>query len=278
MKKTSVLGIGWDVGGWMGKKQGVAAVRLGADGLHWVGRPTAFQLSRRDRLTPEDLLRRAGVDQVLPDERIVVAIDAPLGFPSSFCRFVSGWPFGDKEHLPSLGRPHREIDNELAYRETDRHIHEQFRIVQDDVVTKTAKKPLSATFDKLGNNATVAISHVRSWREEHGFVVRPMDAYAEGQNRTVIETYPALVKERRSEARGERVQAWFRDRMGDIPEGMTEPSDEFDAAICAVLAACYGADSAGLPWLVGPEDVGISDETVRGEGWIYYLKRPGGSP
>ena len=41
-----------------------------------------------------------------------------------------------------------ELDNPLAYRETDRHIYRTF-----------LKRPLSGSFDKLGNNATVAMVH-----------------------------------------------------------------------------------------------------------------------
>lgn len=60
--------------------------------------------------------------------------------------------------------------------------------------------------------------------------------------------------------------------MGEIPEGVKEPSDEFDAAICAVLGASYAARGSGLPRLVEPESVVPLEavETAKREGWIYY--------
>lgn len=37
-----IIGIGWDVGGWMGDKQGLAVVQwdLGSDKLVWLGKPS----------------------------------------------------------------------------------------------------------------------------------------------------------------------------------------------------------------------------------------------
>lgn len=257
----------------MGTRQGVAVVQVHpGSGVEWLGRPTAFQMPLGRLLAPADLLDHAGVSpDVLDDHQVVIAVDAPLGFPVNLCRFLTGWPYGATDSTVSVSRPEREIDNPLAYRETDRHIHERFRLVHNGVVTRQPKKPLSPTFDKLGNNATVAIAHVRTWREHHGFVVRPMDDPGGHHPRIVIEVYPALVKEKRTGARGERVQSWFKDLMGEIPGGVEEPSDEFDAAICAVLGASYAARGSGLPRLVEPESVMPQGavETVKREGWIY---------
>lgn len=88
---------------------------------------------------------------------LVVAIDAPLGFPRAFVRFLSG------DEPAEILCPDREIESLLAYREKDRHVYGVF-----------GKKPLSAAFDKLGNNATVAMAHVRRWQENHGFSVPPL--------------------------------------------------------------------------------------------------------
>lgn len=270
-----VLGIGWDVGGWMGKKQGVAVARWEPDngGIEWLGTPTSFKLPKGGLPGSKVLLPGANLDTGLLDEHhVIIAIDAPLGFPVAFAEFLAGWPFGETSAPGPAVPPDREIDNRLAYRETDRHIYDTFRVVNDGKPTKTGKKPLSATFDKLGNNATVAISHIRSWRAQHGFLVHPMDAAADG-DRSVIEVYPALVKEKREGKKGESAQRWFRDLMGKIPEGVAEGTDEFDAAICATLAVCFAAQGrGGLPKILGPEDVdGLDLAAVRREGWIYYL-------
>ena len=274
MNDKPVLGIGWDVGGWMGKKQGVAVAqwRPGTGGVQWLGTPTSFKLPAERLITPSDLLGYAGLAVGLLDGHIVVvAIDAPLGFPADFSQFLSGWPFAAGRLSVAAGRPEREIDNRLAYRATDRHIHDTFRVVRDGVVGTAAKKPLSATFDKLGNNGTVAISHVRMWREHHGFVVRPMDE-SDGGDRHVIEVYPALLKEKRHGLRGQRVQERFQHLLADLDAGVLEGTDAHDAAICAALAVCLAVDGrGGLPKLVGPSGLdGVDLATVKREGWIYY--------
>jgi hypothetical protein len=258
-----MIGIGWDVGGWLGNHQAVAMVRVGDDGsVKWLGRPTRFRLNAlRGVLTPKGLIDLVGGDPALLElERVVVAIDAPLGFPAAFCDFVAGWPFGSDTQVPDSQARDKEIDNPLAYRATDQHVEARFQ-----------KKPISAPFDKLGNCATVAMAHVRSWRTEHGFKVLPMDAQGE---REIIEVYPALVKANLTGGKGTGVADWFKRWMG-TPPAANEPSDELDAAICARIAACRGG-GADLPWLVSPHDVvGAADvKRVMKEGWIFYPQEP----
>ena len=75
-----------------------------------------------------------------------------------------------------------EIDNPLAYRETDRHVYRAF-----------GKKPLSGSFDKLGNNATVAMVYTRRLSATGQLRVMPFDEPLIGIP-TAIEVYPALLK------------------------------------------------------------------------------------
>jgi hypothetical protein len=81
---ANVLGIGWDVGGWIGRKQGVAVATFGRDGLQWRGQPRAFRL--KDLGSPRwsllDLIRLAWPDvsyDILDNHCVALAIDAPLG-------------------------------------------------------------------------------------------------------------------------------------------------------------------------------------------------------
>ena len=68
---------------------------------------------------------------------------APLAFTELLAR----------RSTPLIHPMDAELDNPLAYRETDRHIYRTF-----------LKKPLSGSFHKLGNNATVAMVHInRYW-------------------------------------------------------------------------------------------------------------------
>lgn len=290
-RSAAVLGIGWDVGGWMGSRQGVAVARLdtGSDKLSWVGRPATFALPRDRPSSPEWLLETAEIQRatdLLQTHRVVIAIDAPLGFPRNFCELLAGRPSCTGER-GATWRPDTELENRLAYRATDRHVGHM------------ARKPLSASFDRIGNCASVAMLHLRAWREEQGAVVRPMDS-GPGVIE-VIEVYPALVKgvpvarapQSDGDLRGrERVNRALHPEFGAVLRRMEYPSegvfserrmeslgrdepDAFDACICAVHALCFAANGAAmLPRLVGPEDVPEvrerDRELVGTEGWIYY--------
>ena len=139
-----VLGVGWDVGGWMGRKQAAAAFIVEGVQRRWVGVPRTFTIRDLDTGSGEALIRLAWDDapaDVLTRFRVIIAIDAPLGFPIRFRELVGG-------ARPPMSYPGSEIQNPFAYRRTEQHIHDAFE-----------KKALSAPFDKLGNNATVALHH-----------------------------------------------------------------------------------------------------------------------
>lgn len=244
---TRTIGIGWDVGGWMGKANAFAAAEVSSDGgVLWIGNPFCRRVPREGGFLLPDLMSALGLGEHTLDDadaRIVVAVDAPLGFPSALRALVCG------DRVAPHGPP-RYIDSPLGFRETERHVHRTFGWL-----------PLSAPFDKLGNNATVAITHVGDWRHRHGFSVLPFDGDRHAR-RQIIEVYPALVKQRRSQ----RVVDPFSQYLGGAIEG--DPHQR-DARICALLALAFAADGSGtaLPRLKHPpKDSG----DVFQEGWIYY--------
>ena len=90
----------------------------------------------------DKIISAVGADQIVnlrSTPKLAVAIDAPLAFPNKFRNLLSG-----KALVQTV--PVTEIENRLAYRDCERWVEKQF-----------GKKPLSATFDKLGNNASLAI-------------------------------------------------------------------------------------------------------------------------
>ena len=238
-----VIGLGWDVGGWLGRKQGAAAVAWSAErGIWWLGQPTAFRLGGAEdsALTPERLAAHVGLS-LNGAERVIVGIDAPLGFSTAYVQLVAGG-------AGRLHRPSRDIDDRLAFRESERFVHATF-----------AKKPMSAPHNMLGANATVAISHARAWRDL-GYAMLPFDGTH--ADRACIEVYPAL--EKRGGLLDER---WT--RLGlCIPQSAKPGSDAFDASICALIALAFGTHGeAGLPRGCGPTDAYA--DVARREGWIY---------
>jgi hypothetical protein len=258
----TVLGIGWDVGGWMGHGQAVAAVEWGDVSPRWLGSPASFSMAElKEKWGIHDLVSRAWSEapsDLLSHREVVLAIDAPLGFPIAFVDLLARKPI-------ALVSPKKEIDNPLAYRETDRHIHSKF-----------GKKPLSATFDRIGNTATVAMVHTRRLSEMQQLRVPPFEERAKGIA-TAIEVYPALLKENRPRGASKLNPATRRKEPVRIlenvrhlmPNQIKDGTHQSDACLCALLALAYGYDGRikSLPRLQGPT---TASSAVQYEGWIFY--------
>jgi len=211
--------------------------------LSWLGEPTELEIPSGSIFSLDEVVSEVGekISIDLERDRVTVGVDAPLGFPEGFTDFLCC----KRDHFT---RPKKEIYNELAYRETDRFIYEEFD-----------KKPLSAVFDRLGTNCTVALVHVRRWINQYGFTHQPSDE--DGHN-NIYEVYPALVKKRGSST----AQPEFAELL---PKKVTPGTDAYDAALCSIMA--LGAESGdaipAVPKLVGPSE---NNEHRREEGWIYH--------
>lgn len=243
MKK--ILGIGWDVGGWMGRKHAFAALMMREDGYwEWLCCHEGISLKEQGFLTFRDLLQRVQAE-AYEESRIVLAMDAPLGFPRAFIQMVNGMQI-------DMPYPEQEILNPLAYRETDRYIYEMFK-----------KKPLSATFDKLGTVAALAIIQARFLIEEGKFSLQPNFEVVEGK-RSIIEVYPALLKQKKLP-----LQPWFYEMLPSL-SGRGE--DARDAILASVYAVAYGSQGlfGPFPSLQGPC---TNDPVYQEEGWIYHFPR-----
>ncbi|ADH98803.1 DUF429 domain-containing protein [Salisediminibacterium selenitireducens] len=243
-----VIGIGWDVGGWMGSNHGLAVCEWIAseNSVFWHGSQVGTSLPTDRLMGIGDILAATDSGLSLTEtDRVTLGIDAPLGYPVAFQKLLH------EEAHEAVTRPEREIDNPYAYRLTDRLIHRRFM-----------KKPLSASFDRIGNNATVALSHAAEWREE-GFKRMPHEETAYGNSlRQLIEVYPALVKTGRFKEATEP----FRSVMPPLLEVGT---DVYDAAICALYALAFSIpEPSRLLKLERPSERDMT--LARTEGWIYH--------
>jgi hypothetical protein len=242
-----LLGLGWDVGGWMGNNHGfsLAGIVIKDNTIHWPGEPVELEIPRGSSFNLKKIVSEitGNKDFEVDPDRLIIGVDAPLGFPQEFKNFLV---HGESNY----NCPEKEIYNELAYRETDRHIYE-----------KLGKKPLSATFDRLGTNATVAITHVRKWSQKYGFNREPSSG--ERNKGNVIEVYPGLLKpDKHSPAYPplSKLLSW------DFEPG----THYYDAALCSTMALAYKAsnDFSFLPPMVGPPQL---TDRIREEGWIYHF-------
>jgi hypothetical protein len=178
---------------------------------------------------------------------LIVAVDAPLGYPTAFREFVSNSSsrlatWSDKNN-PSG----RFIDNPLAFRLTDREIATLF----------PGKSPLSVSFDKLGNPASVAIRYTRHWANGESPIVQKNKPVARGLPH-IIEVYPALAKTTASRKAPARPP--YSAVMGECLPG----SHLYDARLSAVIALGLAlGDDVSLPTIE-------PTESQEGEGAIWY--------
>jgi len=247
-ERGEIYALGWDVRGWRSRDQATAVARLvpGTEEVEWIGVSSPFQFQADTQPGVSDLLRPAVGDRaeacIRDAHTFVVAIDALLSFPDELTRLLN-----NDDAMSTV--PSMEIDNPFAYRYCERWVHETF-----------GRKPLSATFDKLGNNATLAIAISQSLERE-GFTCIPQSGT--DAPRSVIEVYPALVKQP-----GNGPQEAFPQIARHLPRGLEIGSDPYDAAICAIVGLAFSGehDRLGLePVIQPPDDLDV------GEGWIYTV-------
>ncbi|MBR7631543.1 MULTISPECIES: DUF429 domain-containing protein [Aeromonas] len=249
MEHMDAIGIGWDVRGWQGNAQAVAVVGWQAreQRLHWFGVSPLFRLSSRVAPDLDALLRPALQDemnlmQVLACPQLALGIDAPLAFPRALGDLLAG-------RATECAVPQREIDNPYAYRDCERWLHQQY-----------GKKPLSATFDRLGNNATLALAILPRLADLQLVPRQQPEA-----DRAVLEVYPALAKV------GGKASAVRAELQPHLPAELVTGTDRYDAAICALMALQYAAKGSVslLPTLIQPPaDMALD------EGWVYHFARP----
>jgi len=246
---TEVVAVGWDVGGWHGTGNAVVVMR-------WDG-ARVQRLGEGCRVLPAGVptldafvaafCGAEAVAALRTAARVVVGIDAPLGYPLAFRAFVASPATAGVEVEPFAAF----LDNPLAFRATDRAIAARF----------PRKAPLSASFDKLGNPATVAMRHAWAWTAGRGPLARAEDRPTQGAP-AVIEVYPALAKA--EPRRAADAAPRYRPLLDGLPPG----SHLYDAALAAVLALGWAAgDDERLPRMA-------VTESEPGEGAIWYPAHP----
>ena len=241
----TLYALGWDVGGWMGKNNSFVLLECNRKNnkLNWYYNADNYQLDEGELFELETIFNNLVNKPLLEDVDLVLGIDAPLTFPKKFINFLND----EKKYIT---KPELEIFNPLAFRATDRYIYRQY-----------GKKPLSATFDRLGNNATVAMSHIRYWQEKLDIEVNNLQFNKKSVN--VIETYPALLKPGKYKKAFPKIHKL-------IPEQINKGTDNYDAALCALMALQFGFNNNydGLPSLVYPPQ---KKQIYKDEGWIYHF-------
>lgn len=238
MSKTNY--IGWDVGGWACSKSSKscdAFVVLDKQGKP-IGNPARESLkdilndSKDTKEFLEEIYKLCNLEY--ENQKVVLAIDTPLGYSMSFINLISN-------HTPSDEKFEAYRDNTYLFRKTEQHLFNE-KILNNK---SKAVKPLSAVNDMIGAQSTKGI-HVIS-KYANNFI--STGVWSSDENKlTIIETYPSV------------------NREIPIPvDFVIESGDIEDAFICAWIAFKFynNRDELRDPL----------DDIPEKEGWIWYLKK-----
>lgn len=253
---AQLVSIGFDCGGWQGKKNAFSALVCDNERLCWKP-PIALEIPNDPGyFSFDELTKLLGLPKN-PDE-IVIAVDAPLGIPKDFVPFFEG-------RIP-MKKPTSGIENSIAYRFTDQHIKKESGI-----------KPLSI-LDKMGINMTVARAHINQWNNNGFKIVAQNDLISK---RKIIEVYPGTIRRCSSEAKIQikniltklEDESILRDYGYYMGVSRIKKTDELDSAICAILGMAYLVkDNPEIPSLETfiPDEYRNNNDYIK-EGWIYHL-------
>lgn len=199
----------------------------------------------------------------------VVAVDAPLGWPTALAEALPGHAAGDP--LPSSA---------------DRLFH---RATADVVRQVTGKRPLEVGANLIARTAAFALGVAAAVRERTGEPLPLLHAPGPpaGGGAGLIEVYPAATllcrgldvrgykapgrsAEAKRAARRALLEALAREAEWPADAGpLTDSDDALDAAVCVLAAADFLAGRVVRP----PAEV--SPKTLRREGWIWFGPPPG---
>jgi len=180
MSETSLLAVGWDVGAWHCDRptgsQDALAVKDGAKrdvGNPWRGNMSSvLKNAETSSAFIYEIRRLCEVPAGLSPDKVVVAIDAPLGFPVAVVSLLTEKPLQDFTG--------ESAENPYLFRETERLLASQ------------GKRPLSAIQDQIGSQSTKAIFARRKFAPQQ----RGIGVWSDGGLLNVIETYPGGVRHR----------------------------------------------------------------------------------
>lgn len=250
----STLCLGWDVGGWhsdhnANSRDAIVILNGNAELVGMIDKNGKGGLAQRFReVSPAEehywskICAGSGAeDALLSADRLVVAIDTPLGFSKEFIDLIAN---GNVSSIPQTSAEHPYL-----FRATERHL------------ARNGSAPLSPIKDMIGSQATKGI-HVRLgqtpkvlspgvWQGQHGH-----------QTITIIEAYPTVARKCADVMnRFSTLVAQAADRPSSTSQTFgLDVNDLTDAAMCAIIAWMFAFT---------PGELAHPEEGVGEEGWIF---------
>jgi predicted nuclease with RNAse H fold len=209
--------LGWDVGGWNCDRNrnsrdalavlGVSGSRIGET---WRGNlRSSINESGSTHVFLKSCLMHCGVNFDPSEDRVTVAIDAPLAFPVAFAELLAGGVVGRE-----LGKS---AENPYLFRFTERRL------------SREGVTPLSAVKDMIGSQATKAMHVVSRFFPCH----QETGVWSDGFGNVAIETYPSLCRFRAPD-------------LFASADGKEAHDDVRDAMVCAVVARTFSLSRSRL--------------------------------
>ena len=192
----------------------------------------------------------------LPGQSVLIALDAPLGWPIPLREALEGH---------SAGNPVENCPNAMFRRETDRHIRQY-----------VGKQPLDVGADRIARTAHAALKGLNGLRASIDSPIRLAWNASDLTGISVIEVYPAATLKaygmhyegfkKKSDPSHRRVREEIIrgipeiELSGDARSVALDNSDGLDAVVCILAATDFVRGEAMKP---------VRPEVAHREGWIW---------
>jgi len=221
---------------------------------------TVLELLRRGRT---QTIPQLASDFIQSSEKTLLALDAPLGWPSSLGNALSSHFAGNAIDV---------VANSMFRRETDKFVKNEY-----------GKQPLDVGADRIARTALAALERLGSIRKLTRLEIALAWEPEYSEKATAIEVYPAgsLIsyglsstgyKKKGQEGVRQDILKGLR-KHAQLPSDLTlaeEDANVLDAIICVLAGSDFLAGNALAPSDASPP-VGIAE--AQKEGWIWIKNR-----
>ncbi len=202
---------------------------------------------------------------IFDDEKVLIAIDAPLGWPEKLGKTLIDHYAGKSLNIDD--------PNELFRRTTDKCVKQ-----------KIGKQPLDVGADRIARTAHIALKIIEELRKQKKLKEIPLAWKNELESRiSLIEVYPGATlkahgitstnykEKEQTELRKKIIKQILNSKSLEITcdlKNIEENDDLLDSVICVWAAHDFLIDD-----VIKPEDIKIDLEIARKEGWIWVKNK-----
>lgn len=213
---------------------------------------------------PDKPIAQTISELISPNETVLIAIDAPLGWPKKLGSTLVNHCAGKSLNIDP---------NELFRRTTDKCVIQEIK-----------KRPLDVGADRIARTAHSALKIIEELRKQKKLKEIPLAWKHELESRiSVIEVYPGATleahgitstkykKKEQTASRKKIIEKIQDDKSLEITcdlKNIEENDDLLDAVICVWAAHDFLIDD-----VIKPEDIKIDLEIARKEGWIWVKNK-----